>query len=220
MINHLNGLSLLYEDPLIGDLYNAWYKFPNLRWDDCFSKSQIQSKKWLIDCLIKNNITSKTCFVYGGWLGSLSYLLFKNQLCDKIRSFDLDLDSCKGADLFLDRYRTNWQYKSVCWDILDLDLGNCRYEVFKQIGTQKENLIPDLVINTICEHLDDNQLAKTIYPGITYVFQSNNAFWEPDHVNCKNSLDEFVDSLNLKNIVMADQLTLNKYTRYMVIGSN
>jgi hypothetical protein len=41
----------------------------------------------------------------------------------------------------------------------------------------------------------------------------------PDHVNCHNSLAEFLNSCGLKNIMWAGELALFKCTRFMAIGT-
>ena len=39
-----------------------------------------------------------------------------------------------------------------------------------------------------------------------------------EHVNCKNSLDEFKNSFVLNKTLYSGELRLDKFTRYMIIG--
>ena len=49
--------------------------------------------------------------------------------------------------------------------------------------------------------------------------QSNNYYEVDSHINCKDSLEDFVSSLPLKNILYSGQKNYkNKYDRFMVIG--
>ena len=50
-------------------------------------------------------------------------------------------------------------------------------------------------------------------------FQSNNYHNEAEHINTHNSLDEFVDSLQLASVYYKGEMCPSEdYTRYMVIG--
>ena len=55
------------------------------------------------------------------------------------------------------------------------------------------------VICTSCEHISDetlNKFLRTKKEQSLVVLQSNNYFGLKEHINCKNSLKEFTDSLS------------------------
>ena len=68
-------------------------EFPNINLD-CLSKSQIQSKEWLINELYKRvGLSGKRIAILAGWYGMLAQPLY--ELCpdiEYIRSFDWDPD--------------------------------------------------------------------------------------------------------------------------------
>ena len=82
--------------------------------------------------------------------------------------------------------------------------------------------IPDLIINTSCEHIDDNTYSiwLSYVPSNTLVvLQSNNMFRVKDHINCVNSLDEFELKCGLSKIEFADQIEFdNGDKRFMIMG--
>ena len=66
---------------------------------------------------------------------------------------------------------------------------------------------------------DDVQLIlKTKKKGTIVCFQSNNYNSVQSHINTHNSLDEFVEFLNLIDVYYAGTLKTEEYERYMVIG--
>ena len=58
--------------------------------------------------------------------------------------------------------------------------------------------------------------AKADYTKIC--FQSNNYTSVDSHINCSNSLEEFVEGLNLREVWYSGTLETENYDRYMVIG--
>jgi hypothetical protein len=76
------------------------------------------------------------------------------------------------------------------------------------------------VICTACEHINDIELNKFLdkrtRKQLTIV-QSNDYYGIQGHTNCKNSLKEFEDSLNL-NIIESMELQTTNYRRFMIIG--
>ena len=78
---------------------------------------------------------------------------------------------------------------------------------------------PDLIVNTSCEHVGDVRGWLDRLPaGTAVLLQSNDYFAEPEHVNCMTSLSAFEAAARLKNVLYAGELTLKKYTRFMLIG--
>ena len=50
------------------------------------------------------------------------------------------------------------------------------------------------------------------------IFQSNNYKDIKEHVDCKDSLDEFKNSFVLNKTLYSGELKLDKFTRYMIVG--
>ena len=171
------------------------------------NSNQITSKEWLVDSIserlefvIKN---PKVC-VAAGWYGMLADKMrdFTN---DKVVSFDIDPKCAEYGKIM---------YPEVSFKTADInDFHAGKY---------------DVVICTSCEHISDttlNKFLRTRKEQSLVVLQSNNYFGLKEHINCKNSLKEFTDSLSYTvpsakiNILNSSEKRINdKFDRYMVIG--
>ena len=79
--------------------------------------------------------------------------------------------------------------------------------------------MPDTIINTSCEHIEQfTKWFTTIPKNKLVVLQTNNYFELPEHVNCVKDINEFKQQAPLSNIIYEGELELEKYTRYMLIG--
>ena len=77
----------------------------------------------------------------------------------------------------------------------------------------------NMVVNTSCEHITPEQYMQwlnNIPKGTKIVLQSNNYSELEEHVNCSETLDEFVKKSKL-NVEVAKELQLTKYKRFMII---
>ena len=188
---------------------------PDLNWKDALSRNQIKSKKWLLDKLSKYQSTIKqssvftpkktqTTVIVGGWVGILPFLASMNKTnLGKVLNVDIDSAvqpaSKKLNDIF------NPFYKAVNDDVRTLDFTTFSNPV---------------IIDTIVEHFENHgEWVKELPAGTTVVLQGNNMFDVPDHVNCHNSLHQFVKNCGLSKIKWKGELVLFKCTRYMVIGT-
>ena len=171
------------------------------------NSNQITSKEWLVDSIserlefvIKN---PKVC-VAAGWYGMLADKMrdFTN---DKVVSFDIDPKCAEYGKIM---------YPEVSFKTADInDFHAGKY---------------DVVICTSCEHISDttlNKFLRTRKEQSLVVLQSNNYFGLEEHINCKNSLKEFTDSLsytvpsaNINILYSSVKRINNKFDRYMVIG--
>lgn len=162
--------------------------------------NQVKSKNWLIEkskdyfSLLND---PKIC-VAAGWYGHLADKLstFTNE---QIVSFDKDPITKKiGQKL----------YSNILFKVEDVI--NFKFEKY------------DVIACTSCEHIEQDVLDNMIYrarAGSLIILQSNNYFEIEDHINCYNSVDEFEKSLKLNTILFKGTLKLNKYDRYMIIGT-
>ncbi|MAR77858.1 MAG: hypothetical protein CMD43_02815 [Gammaproteobacteria bacterium] len=166
------------------------------------NNNQEQSKNWLID-------KSKEYFdffdnpkicVAAGWYGHLANKLI-NYTNEKVLSFDKDPNT---------KFIGSKLYNDVWFKVVSIE----DFDKFKNF---------DIVICTSCEHLEKkviNDMIKKCKQGALIILQSNNYFDIDEHINCHKDITEFENSLNLKKVLYKDTLQLNKFDRYMVIGTN
>jgi hypothetical protein len=189
---------------------------------DAFSRGQLQSKIWLINELESLSLDLGTVFLCAGWYATLATMLFESSIkVDKIRSFDIDPDVIKIAEIFNKLWvMDNWKFKSVIEDILDINYDTHSYVVKRANDTTCELTdSPDTVINTSCEHIKNfAEWYNKIPQGKLTVLQSNNYFDIPDHVNCSNNLREFSNSAPMSDTLYEGELDLGMYKRFMKIG--
>ena len=172
--------------------------------------NQIASKEHLTKAIIPilNDIKNlKHIAILGSWYGLLGVMLRQN-LDNKIYISNIDSDPLTkeiGESLF--KHESNdFIIDDAMMHMLDQDKG--KYQ---------------LIINTSCEHMeqDDVLLMRwTKSDDAIICFQSNNYFAIDGHVNCSNSLEEFVEGLNLYTVLHASSLKIEpeNYERYTVIG--
>jgi hypothetical protein len=82
------------------------------------------------------------------------------------------------------------------------------------------NFYTDVVINTSCEHIDQETYDKwlsNVPSNALIVLQSNNYFNLDEHIRCANNLLEFKEQSKIK-VISESLLELPKYTRFMLIG--
>lgn len=195
--------------------------------EDCFSRGQLQSKKWLVDELKKidgrtDDLKLGTVFLCAGWYGTLATMLFENDFdIEKIRSFDIDENCWRIAETFNKPWvMKDWQFKSSTQNINEIDYDTHVYNVKRSNGTDCELTDnPDTIINTSCEHIENfAEWYAKIPQGKLVILQTNNYFDLPEHVNCSDSLSTFANSTPMKDVLYQGELVLEKYSRYMRIG--
>ncbi|MDA8882805.1 hypothetical protein N9I00_00195 [bacterium] len=193
-------------------------------WNDCFSRGQLRSKLWLVHELKKCNADLGTVFLCAGWYATLATMLFESDIkVDKIRSFDIDETCVDIAETFNKPWFGNqWQFKSITADILDIDYTQHTWQCWSKTNNRMSYPIidsPDTIINTSCEHIANFAAWYDLIPdGKLVILQSNNFFEVEEHVNCINSIEEFVVMAPMQNILYSGELKLDKYKRFMIIG--
>lgn len=196
-------------------------KFPNIDLTDLFSKGQIESKRWLVNELLRLNLNLGTIFICAGWYGSLATFLFENNFkLQKVRSFDIDPQCADIAETFNRSWVVdNWKFKATTLNIENIAYPLI-YETKKANGSTVELIEePDTIINTSCEHIENfKDWFNSIPSGKLVILQSNNYFEITDHINCVSSLEEFSNQTPMSNLLYQGELNLEKYTRFMRIG--
>ena len=181
------------------------------RWDFAVAVHpvQVQSKLWLIDQLAKwCDLSSVSLVVLGGWYGILSLLLNWRLPVPPAQmvSIDIDAAACEAGERIVGSLFSNVEYQ--CADAMDLN--------YSSLGLRT----PPVVINTVCEHLQDvHGWWDRIPPGQLVALQSNNWRVCPDHVSAVDSIDEFKQQLPLTDTYFEGTLHLPSwFDRYMLIG--
>jgi hypothetical protein len=172
---------------------------------DSFNEAQFTNKTWAVEELNKF-ITDEyeECYIIGGWHGLFSHILAESGFNKRIINIELD-PVCNIIAKQL-KIHENIRFKDD--DGIDL--------------FPKFNHGNKIVVCTACEHIDNEELEFIIRqkePGMLMCLQSNNYYEVTSHINCKDTLEDFVESLPLKQILYAgERRNKNKYDRFMVIG--
>ena len=211
--NALRTLGYIYNESKYNkdiDLYRSYDIINSV------NESQIKGKQWLVDTLVPflTDDQFKWCplqdiIILGSWYG-LNGMLLRQKIDKKINIWNVDSDPmCERYGDILkygnDDYKNN---HSITDDALDYFFT--RADAYQ------------LIINTSCEHMEPDDIrlilgAKTRETMIC--FQSNNYHSIQSHINTQNSLDEFVESLDLAVVMWKGEMQVNEEcTRYMVIG--
>ena len=189
---------------------------------DCVSRGQLQSKIWLIDHLEALDLDLGCVFLCAGWYATLAAMMFEQGLkISKVRSFDID-PSCESiAELFNKPWVVEaWKFKSTTKDIMEINYKIEEYTVTKHDGTT-ETLwdIPDTVINTSCEHIQEfSQWYAKMPDGVLLILQTNDFVDIDDHVNCSTTLEDFSAKTPMSECLFQGELDLGNYKRFMRIG--
>lgn len=161
--------------------------------------NQMKCKTWLVESLIEHLelFENPNILVAAGWFGLTGHLLHQKGY-DKVTVIDID-PKCKeiGKKLYPElKHKTQ-------------DINSINLEEY------------DFIICTSCEHITDDEINNFLSKRATasmVALQSNDYFKVPEHINCKDSLKEFQDSLSL-NVIESKEKEMERYTRYMVIGT-
>jgi len=213
-----------YVDTQFTAAFKSFFVNETEIWDDCFSRGQLQSKLWIIKELTKLNLDLGTVFLCAGWYATLATMLFESKVkVDKIRSFDID-DTCVDiAETFNKPWFVDqWQFKSITQNIMDIDYKEHTWQYWSNANNRMSypiTDIPDTIINTSCEHIEnfDEWYAK-IPSGKLVILQSNNFFDVDEHVNCVEDCTQFRITAPMTTQLYAGELELPKYKRFMLIG--
>jgi hypothetical protein len=172
---------------------------------ESFWKGQVNSKVWLAENLIGFvPVRPLNIVIYGGWNGVLASILFNSNLSIQyITSIDIDPVCENIANTVNRRYLDKNKFTAITADM-----------------TTVTDESADVVINTSCEHITQQQYDKWLsnQPNDAVVaLQSNNYFNLDEHIRCSTDLEDFVRMSNI-NPYLRKTLETLKYDRYMLIG--
>jgi len=185
---------------------------PDLNWKDALSRNQVKSKVWLIEKITRFGLVPKrtrailskdttATIVVGGWVGLIPFLCSIKQVnIGNVINVDVDISINNAA--------TDLNGHTI------FENSNSRIQEFE---FNKHSAT--LVIDTIVEHFEHHGAwVATLPKGTNVILQGNDMFDVPDHVNCHNSLEEFLAESGLNTVIWSGELTLHKCTRFMAIG--
>lgn len=178
---------------------------------DAFWHGQIKSKEWLVDTLVyviypernKEMDFPISVDIHGGWVGTLSSMLFQSAIPIKhIRSIDIDPE-CEEIACNMNQ--------------IELEAGKFRAVTANMCNIRSD---ADIIINTSCEHItqDEYDLWLSGHPSNSLIVLQSNNYAIPEHVRIAKDLEEFKQQSNLETILYAGQIELPLYNRFMIIG--
>ena len=180
---------------------------------DSMNQSQLESKLWIIQELIKLEIKPKIVAILAGWYSQYIIPLLIEHGVEFIYNFEIDRDAKDISYKFNKRYKDQEKYECHITDIM-----------FKEIeGKEKNHGAFDVLINTSCEHMFPmrrfRELNKKLSGNPIYVLQSTNEDKYEDHINCVSGPEELAEQAELINVVYSGTKVLdNGMKRFMVIG--
>lgn len=215
------------DDGFLYDMHSwiSYYNKNEINLDDHFSRGQMMSKLWMVEelrnVLEGNNLG--TVLLYGGWYATISHMFFKFFSPKQVYSIDVDPSTVKIADEFNRRqsHDNNWQFKAFAHDVNSLQFDNEGRTVIpadsSKMGTSQITVKPTIVINTSCEHMNDDWFYN-LPDGQFVILQTNNYFENPQHSNCVSGVQEALDKYKFSSVYYKGELETFLYNRYMIIG--
>lgn len=200
----IKTLSYIYSKSAVDEKIDL-FRFKDVL--DSFSEGQYKSKLWAVEELEKHITDAhNACLIIGGWYGFFSHILCDRGFKNQVKNIDLD-PICKIIG------------KKLClFDKISFETGDGLNIFFNE----KRNTEYKIVVCTACEHIDSEELYFALgnkHENMIVCLQSNNYYEVNSHINCHDTLEDFIESLPLKNILYSGTKNYkNKYDRFMVIG--
>ena len=177
------------------------YPHRSLDFARSYSENQIMAKSWLVERLFMSpaaDIKDKEIVILGAWYGTVLVPLLNHYFKDikNITLIDYDEDTLIFAKMLHGDIKT--EVKDISFDI--------------------QSMKADIIINTSCEHMW--HMKDIEFEGLC-AFQSNDFLQEPSHVNCVESIEEFIGQTGIKNVYYKGEMPFDNYhdnKRFMVIG--
>lgn len=168
---------------------------------DSFSDNQFNAKKVLLQHVSKYLTSDSTVAILGCWYGSILVPSLAPKV-KKIIAVDLDDDVVRiGKNKFFK------DFENVSWSTGDVFV--------KELDYSQVNL----VINTSCEHMRPMKEWPFWNSNCFFALQSNNMYDIEGHVNCVDSMEQFVEQLpDNSSILHTEEIEDSRGTRFLVIG--
>lgn len=163
---------------------------------DSLSTGQMRSKCQIVEICTKLNLKSDRAVFVGHWHSLLPLMMFNS-------GFLIEAIGIEKSDLWSDF--SNYLNRDWCWNSHHQDVQGFIYP---------EHV--DLVVNTSCEHMTDEWM-DSIPQGSRVILQSTN-YEHPEHINRKDSLEDFKKSLSMIDIQFENVLDCDVYFRFTIVG--
>ena len=184
---------------------------------DSMNQSQLESKLWIIQELIKLEIKPKRVAILAGWYAQyIVPLLYDNfESVEWVENFEIDQDVKRLSYKFNKRLKEDKKYR--------ITIRNVMFDKIQEGWHPVHKLGMDTIINCACEHMYPmwkfRELNKPVLRNPIYVLQSSDDDQYSDHINCVGSEEELIDQARIKEVMYSGaKLLSNKSTRFMVIG--
>ena len=184
---------------------------------DSMNQSQLESKLWIIQELIKLEIKPKRVAILAGWYAQyITALLYDNfESLQFVENYEIDQDVKRLSYKFNKRLKEDKKYL--------ITILNVMFSRIHASWHDGKKLEVDTIINCACEHMYPmwkfRELNKPVLRNPIYVLQSSDDDQHSDHINCVNSEEELIDQAGIKDVMYSGAIFLsNKSTRFMVIG--
>jgi hypothetical protein len=169
------------------------------RFSENFWSSQIESKKWLLECIPED---TNSIAIFGGWYGIMAQFIAEKYPNVEILTTDID-SKCERV---FNQINTN-----VGISFRQHDMSNGMHTLMP---------FPDLVINTSSEHVTQEVYDAwwDLVPNRTkYIVQGNNLV-NPEHIRTADNLEQFLEINRIKNPEYAGMLKCGDFYRFMATG--
>jgi hypothetical protein len=209
----LEGMALYTGSALQRDVLTTLSRHDEPSLAEALNKNQIASKMWLADALfdaVGRDLGG--VLVLGGWFGVLPAILLHDPRFGITSVVSLDIDPrCADVARALNATHVRaGKFAAVTADMLDYD--------YLGFGGAAAG-VPDLVINTSCEHLAEfGRWYERIPQGQLLALQSNDYFACAEHVNCVADLAALQAQAPMREVLFAGEHKLRRYVRFMLIG--
>lgn len=225
------------------------------RWPWCvyrvknsFVRSQMESKLWLIEELIRVTAPKRVALLGGWYAHIITNLLIETAEAEFVKNFEIDEDTKRLSCKFNREYRNRGQFSAERCNIMFSEISppigyldkssldpNRSLPVLASDVITRKTISPsgkpkieidfrefDTIINTSCEHMFNMSRFREInskYKHTLLVLQSTDDDSYPDHINCVKDENHLAEQANIVDIkYMGSKKLSNGMTRFMVIG--
>ena len=176
---------------------------------DASTASQLESKLWVVDELLKlpDTIEHLRVALLGGWFANfITPLLIDELYVSTVFNYEIDNDAKEISYKYNKRYKDSNKYQCSIKDIM--------------MKTLEDDF--DIIINCSCEHMYPMTKFYEWNPELQdplYVLQSTDDDQYDDHINCVGSPEELADQAKIAEVLYsAIKVLPNGMNRFMVIG--
>lgn len=174
-----------------------------------FNANQVDSKLWLLEQLARVvDLTAHRVVILGAWFGLLALMLDRlaPRAPAELVCVDIDPSVCARARQVTSVLRV--PPRVLCADMLALD--------YRALAEGR----PTIFVNTSCEHLARfDEWRASLPSGTRLLLQSNDHTGCSEHVNCVPDLEAFERQARLSAVAFRGTLPLEKFRRFMLIGT-